>query len=129
MVTSLFKHERIMTTHPKAKAAQRMAEKYINVAKRGTLFARRKAYSFIYEKDVVHKLFDTIVPRYEFRPKGYTRVLKVGRRKGDNAPISYLELVDRPGELRPAKFCTKEYAEQKEEQLRNHKQWQKQARL
>ncbi len=93
MVTSLFEHERIQTTDAKAKEVRRVAEKYITLGKRGGLHARRQALSFIRSKAVVAKLFDEISPRFSERPGGYTRILKLGNRKGDNAPVSILELV------------------------------------
>ncbi|MDY0349856.1 MAG: 50S ribosomal protein L17 [Desulfobulbaceae bacterium] len=93
MVTSLFEHERIVTTVPKAKEARRVAEKMITLAKRGGLHSRRQAYSYIQSKDVVAKLFDLISPQYADRQGGYTRIIRTGSRLGDAAPMAILELV------------------------------------
>jgi large subunit ribosomal protein L17 len=93
MVTSLFKHERIRTTDAKAKEIRRWADKLVTLAKRGDLHARRQALSIIREKDVVHKLFDEAPKRFAQVNGGYTRVVKVGFRPGDAAPISLVELV------------------------------------
>ena len=130
VVTSLFEHERIRTTHPRAKAAQRLADKYINIARSGdTMAARQKVNAFITVPDVVHKLFTQLGPRYVHRSSGFTRVLHAGFRAGDSAPISYFELVDRPGEMRPAKLCDETYAAQKKEQLSQHQESRRKARL
>ena len=93
MVTSLFKHERIRTTDAKAKEIRRWADKLVTLAKRGDLHARRQALSIIREKDVVHKLFSEAPERFATVSGGYTRVVKVGFRPGDAAPISMVELV------------------------------------
>ena len=92
-VTSLFKNGKIETTLHKAKETQRVAEKMITLAKRGDLHARRQVLAYIYDKDVVKKLFDEIAPKYADRNGGYTRVLKVGPRRGDGAEMAILELV------------------------------------
>jgi len=94
LVTELLRHGRIKTTLAKAKAMQRVAEKMITLGKRGDLHARRQAFSFIQSKDVVHELFDTIAARYTERQGGYTRILKLGQRQGDAAPIAIIELVE-----------------------------------
>ena len=93
MVTSLLKHERIRTTDAKAKEVRRWADKLVTLAKRGDLHARRQALSIIREKDVVHKLFEEAPQRFAEVNGGYTRVVKVGFRPGDAAPISMVELV------------------------------------
>lgn len=93
MVTSLFKHERIRTTDVKAKELRRWADNLITLAKRGDIHARRQALSIVREKDVVHKLFAEAAERYGSRSGGYTRIIKLGRRPGDAAPISLIELV------------------------------------
>lgn len=93
MVTSLFKHERIRTTDAKAKELRRWADQVITLAKRGDLHARRQALSIIREKGVVHKLFAEVNERFGNSAGGYTRVVKLGRRAGDAAPISLVELV------------------------------------
>jgi large subunit ribosomal protein L17 len=93
MVTSLFKHQRIRTTDVKAKELRRWADNLITLAKRGDLHARRQALSIVREKEVVHKLFAEAAEHYGDRSGGYTRVVKLGRRPGDAAPISLIELV------------------------------------
>jgi len=94
LVTALFKHERIQTTVPKAKEARVVAEKLITFAKRGDLHARRMAARKVNEPAVLQKLFEEIGPRYAERPGGYTRIMRLGPRKGDNAELAILELVD-----------------------------------
>lgn len=94
LVTELLRHGRIKTTLAKAKAMRSVAEKMITLGKRGDLHARRQALSFIQSKDVVHELFDTIAARYAERQGGYTRILKLGQRQGDAAPIAVIELVE-----------------------------------
>jgi len=93
LVTSLLEHERVETTVMKAKEARRIAERMITLGKRGTLHARRRAASVLMTKSVVKKLFDEVAPRYKNRNGGYTRILRVGYRKGDGAPLAFLELV------------------------------------
>jgi len=93
MVTSLFKHERIRTTDAKAKELRRWADNLITLAKRGDLHARRQALSIVREKGVVHKLFEEASERFGYISGGYTRVVKVGRRAGDAAPLSVIELI------------------------------------
>lgn len=94
MVTSLLLHERITTTDAKAKEIRSVAEKMITLGKRGDLHAVRLAASYIREKSVVTKLFNTIALRYKERPGGYTRIVKLGSRNGDAAPLSLIELVE-----------------------------------
>ena len=93
MVTSLFKHERIRTTDVKAKELRRWADNVITLAKRGDVHARRQALSIIREKDVVHKLFAEAAEKFGSVSGGYTRIVKLGRRPGDAAPISLIELI------------------------------------
>ena len=93
MVTSLFEHERIVTTTPKAKEVRKVADKMITLAKRGDLHAKRQALSFIQSRDVVAKLFTEIQEQFADRNGGYTRIIKTGQRRGDAAPMSILELV------------------------------------
>jgi len=99
MVTSLLAHEKITTTDAKAKEIRSVAEKMITLGKRGDLHAQRQAASYIREKSVVTKLFSAIAPRYKDRPGGYTRIVKLGIRQGDTAPISLIELVEE--EMKP----------------------------
>ena len=93
LVTDLFREERISTTDTRAKEARKEAEKLITMAKRGGLHARRQALGYIYDESVVTKLFDNNAPRYESRQGGYTRILKLGPRRGDDAEVVFLELV------------------------------------
>lgn len=92
-VTSLLKHGRIETTVTRAKETQRMADKMITLGKKGDLHARRQALAYIYDEDIVTKLFDEIAPNYSERNGGYTRVLKLGPRRGDGSEMAILELV------------------------------------
>lgn len=94
MVTSLLNHERIVTTDAKAKEIRSVAEKMITLGKRGDLHAQRQAAAYIREKSVVTKLFATLAPRYKERAGGYTRIIKLGQRQGDAAPLSVIELVE-----------------------------------
>ena len=96
MVTSLLKHERIVTTAVKAKEVGRLAERMITLGKRGTLHTRRQAISFIKSDEVVKRVFTVYAERYRQRDGGYTRMIKLEPRAGDNAPMAVLELVDRP---------------------------------
>ena len=93
MVTSLFKYDRIRTTDKKAKALRRWADNLITLAKRGDLHARRQALAIVREKDVVHKLFEEAQDRFGTKSGGYTRIVRLGRRPGDAAPVSLIELV------------------------------------
>ncbi|SPM38573.1 Ribosomal protein L17 [Mycobacterium numidiamassiliense] len=93
LATSLFEHDRIKTTEPKARALRPYAEKLITHAKKGTLHNRREVLKKIRDKDVVHKLFEEIGPFFADREGGYTRIIKVEARKGDNAPMAVIELV------------------------------------
>ncbi len=93
LVTSLLRSGKIETTVTRAKETKRMAEKMITLAKRGDLHARRQVLAYVYDEDVVTKLFEEIGPKYKDRNGGYTRVLKVGPRRGDGAEIAILELV------------------------------------
>ncbi len=92
-VTDLLREGRITTTITRAKETRRMAEKMITLGKRGDLHARRQALAYIYDEDVVTKLFDNIAPKYAERSGGYTRILKLGQRRGDTAEMVFLELV------------------------------------
>ena len=94
LATALLEHGRITTTEAKAKRLRPYAEKLITFGKRGDLHARRQVLKVIRDKSVVHELFATIGPRYENRPGGYTRIVKIGNRKGDNAPMAIIELVE-----------------------------------
>lgn len=93
LVTSLLREEKIVTTVTRAKETRRMAEKMITLGKRGDLHARRQALAYIYDEDVVTKLFEEIAPKYAERNGGYTRIIKVGPRRGDAAEEAILELV------------------------------------
>ena len=102
MTASLLRHEQIKTTKPKARDLRSFAEKMITLGKRGDLHARRKALSFLQDKAVVSKLFDTLAERYKDRQGGYTRVLAAGFRYGDSAPMAVIELVDRDPDAKGA---------------------------
>lgn len=93
LVTSLLEHDKIMTTDTRAKETRSIAEKMITLGKRGDLHARRQAMAYITKEDVVKKLFDEIAPKYKERNGGYTRIIKVGPRRGDAAEVVVLELV------------------------------------
>ena len=95
LVTSLFRHERITTTTPKAKEIKRFADKFITLAKAGTAHARRLANRDVRDVEVLNKLFETLGPRFKTRPGGYTRIVRVGRRAGDAAEMAMIELVER----------------------------------
>ena len=96
MCNSLIQHEAIKTTVPKAKELRRLVEPLITLGKEPTLANRRLAFNRTRDRAIVSKLFDELGPRYKARPGGYTRILKMGFRVGDNAPMAYVELVDRP---------------------------------
>jgi large subunit ribosomal protein L17 len=106
LATSLFEHGRITTTEAKARRVRPLAEKLITKARRGDIAARRQVLTVIRNKDVVHTLFAEIGPRFENRDGGYTRITKIGPRKGDNAPMAVIELVEEAvaaASTRPAK--------------------------
>ena len=96
MCVSLLQHEAIKTTLPKAKELRRVVEPLITLAKEPTVANRRLAFDRLRDRDIVTKLFNELGPRYQSRPGGYTRILKMGFRVGDNAPMAFVELVDRP---------------------------------
>jgi large subunit ribosomal protein L17 len=93
LVTALLREEKIRTTDPKAKELRRWADRVITLGKQGSLHARRQVLSIVQDKAVVRKLFDSIAPRFKERPGGYTRLIKVGLRRGDAAPMALIELV------------------------------------
>lgn len=111
LVTSLLKHERIRTTRAKAKETRRYAEKMITIAKKDDLAAKRRVLAYVRERDVVSKVFKTLIFRYANRKGGYTRIMNLGPRKSDGAEMVFLELVDRPVEAAPAEGDKKEKAE------------------
>jgi len=96
MTVSLLRHEEITTTLPKAKALRRVVEPMITLGKQASLANRRLAYDRLRDRSIVAKLFDDLGPRYAKRPGGYLRILKTGFRKGDNAPLALVTLMDRP---------------------------------
>ena len=96
MTVSLLRHEVIKTTLPKAKELRRIAEPFITMAKNDSVHRRRIAFNRLRDRDIVTKLFNELGPRYKERPGGYLRILKMGYRTGDKAPMAYVELVDRP---------------------------------
>jgi large subunit ribosomal protein L17 len=91
---ALIEHGRIRTTEAKAKAVRPIAEQMITLGRRGDVHARRQALAYLRSQDVVHKLFSDVGPRFSERPGGYSRIVKIGPRPGDSAPMAYLELVD-----------------------------------
>jgi large subunit ribosomal protein L17 len=93
LITALLREEKIQTTDPKAKELRRWADRVITLGKRGNLHARRQALGIVQDKAVVRKLFDTIAPRFKDRPGGYTRIIKLGIRRGDAAQMALIELV------------------------------------
>jgi len=103
LATALFEHGKITTTEAKAKRVRPLAERLITFAKRGDLSSRRRVMTVIRDKGVVHILFTEIGPRYDNRPGGYTRITKIGPRKGDNAPMAVIELVEALDESKPRK--------------------------
>ncbi|MCL2594572.1 MAG: 50S ribosomal protein L17 [Promicromonosporaceae bacterium] len=112
LATSLFEHDRITTTVTKAKRLQPLAERLITFGKRGDLHARRRVLTVVRDKGVVHKLFTEIAPAMAEREGGYTRITKVGNRKGDNAPMAVIELVLEPvASKKPAKKASAKKAE------------------
>jgi large subunit ribosomal protein L17 len=102
VAVALFKHELIKTTVPKAKELRRLAEPLITRAKEDSVHNRRIAFARLRDRDAVTKLFTDLGPRYAKRPGGYTRILRCGFRAGDNAPMAYVELVDRPAPVAAA---------------------------
>ncbi|WP_048438461.1 50S ribosomal protein L17 [Caenimonas sp. SL110] len=108
MMVSLLQHEVIRTTVPKAKELRRVVEPMITLAKEPTLANRRLAFDRLRDRDIVTKLFNELGPRYNARPGGYTRILKNGYRVGDNAPMAFVELVDRPVSIDDADAPTAE---------------------
>lgn len=96
MVTSILKHELVVTTDARAKELKRVTDKMVTLGKRGDLHARRRALSYVRDRQTVEKLFSELAVRYQTREGGYTRIIKTGNRVGDNAPVSIVELVDRP---------------------------------
>jgi large subunit ribosomal protein L17 len=110
MVTDLFRNNRLKTTDTRAKELRRVAEKIITLAKEGTLHKRRQAGAYIRDKEVLKKLFDELAERFKDRPGGYTRITKLGFRRGDNTPISIIELVEeeyKPKKAKKAKAAPK----------------------
>ena len=108
MAASLLDHEMIKTTLPKAKELRRVAEPLITLAKKDSVANRRLAFNRLRDREVVTKLFNELGPRYETRPGGYLRILKCGFRRGDNAPMAIVELVDRPAAGESAKAAAEE---------------------
>ncbi len=115
MAVSLLTHEQIKTTLPKAKELRRVADKMITLGKRGTLHTRRQAFSYLRDDTAVSKLFGALAERYKERGGGYTRVLKAGFRYGDNAPMAFIELVDRDPDAKGAEDKARHAQEQEAE--------------
>jgi large subunit ribosomal protein L17 len=94
LTAALIEHGRIKTTETKAKAVRPIAEKMVTLGREGTIHARRQALAYLRTQEIVHKLFSEVAPRFVGRPGGYTRIVKLGPRQGDAAPMAYLEFVD-----------------------------------
>ncbi len=105
MTVSLFRHEVIKTTLPKAKELRRVAEPILTLGKTPNLANRRLAFARLRDREMVSKLFDELGPRYAARNGGYSRILKYGFRKGDNAPMALIELMDRPADATPVEVA------------------------
>ncbi len=105
MTVSLLRHEVIKTTLPKAKELRRVAEPILTLGKNPTVANRRLAFARLRDREIVTKLFDELGPRYAKRNGGYSRILKFGFRKGDNAPMALVELMDRPAEAQPVEVA------------------------
>lgn len=115
LITSLLRDEKIKTTDAKAKELRRWADRVITLGKQGSLHARRQVLGIVQDKAVVRKLFDTIAPRFKDRPGGYTRIVKIGIRRGDAAPVSIIELVGdeaAPAEQKPRRRRRRQAAAQ-----------------
>ena len=117
LATSLFEHDQITTTEAKAKRLRPLAERLITFAKRGDLHSRRRVLTVVKDKGIVHRLFAEIAPDMQQRPGGYTRITKIGARKGDNAPMAVIELVREPlsakkATVKEAEAATKRAAKQ-----------------
>ncbi len=112
LATALFEHGRITTTESRAKRLKPVAERLVTFAKQGDLAARRRVLTVIRNKDVVHTLFAEIGPRFENREGGYTRIIKIGPRKGDNAPMAVIELVEALDAARAAEAIAKRAAKE-----------------
>jgi len=110
LATSLFEHDQITTTEAKAKRLRPLAERLVTFAKRGDLHARRRVLTVVRDKGVVHRLFTEIAPDMAERPGGYTRITKIGNRKGDNAPMAVIELVREPLSAKKATVAEAEAA-------------------
>ena len=111
MTVSLLRHEQIKTTKPKAKELRGFTDRMVTLGKRGTLHARRQAFSFLRDDEIVQKLFGSLAERYKDRPGGYTRVLAAGHRYGDDAPMAVIELVDRDSDAKGAEDRARHEAE------------------
>ena len=114
LATALFEHGRITTTEARARRLRPVAERLITISKKGDLHARRRVLTVIRNKDVVHTLFAEIGPRYENREGGYTRIVKIGPRKGDNAPMAVIELVEALDAARAAEGVARRAAKEAE---------------
>lgn len=122
MAQSLICHGRIETTLPKAKELRSVADRLVTLGKRGTLDARRRARRFVQDREALAKLFDELAPRFAARNGGYTRILKLNFRQGDQAPMALIEYVDNPAPQPKAKGKSKPAAEKKKEAPKSKKQ-------
>ena len=126
ITTELFRYDSVRTTDTRAKEIKRVADKIISLAKSGSLHARRKAAGYIRDKEVLQKLFNELAERYKDRPGGYTRIIKLGYRKGDNAPVSLIELVQEEYKPKTKKKKTKTKAKSAKTEEIDSKKEQKQ---
>ncbi len=122
VATSLFEHKQVRTTTAKAKAVRKTVDRLITFAKRGTLADRRQVLRTIHDRSIVKNLFDEIAPTYKERPGGYTRVIKLGRRKGDGAEMALLELVGYEGVLMEKHKSKEEDKSKKKEKQKTGKE-------
>ena len=127
LLRALFTHERIVTTVAKAKELRRHSDKLITLGKRGDLHARRLALQILPDKKLVKKIFDELAPRYQNRPGGYTRVLRYRNRRGDNAPLAVVELVQEELKIRVRKKKIKEEREKLEEEAKKAEEQKQEA--
>ena len=122
LVTSLFENESVKTTEPKAKEARKLADRVLTWGKRGDLHSRRLALRHILDAAVVKKVFETLAPRFEGRPGGYTRIIKLGERRGDAAPMVILELTEKTKEVADEKAARKARKEARKEAKRKEEE-------
>ena len=121
LVSSLLHHQQITTTLPKAKAAQRLADRVITLGKADTLHSRRQAFSYMQDRTLTSKLFKEVAPRFKDRKGGYTRILHLSRRKGDGTELALLELTEKEIKVKEAKPKTKKEPKEHKHETHEHK--------